>query len=276
MGEEGQVCMGFLRIVITMSLIIIFISIAQLSNKEEYGYKSLHSIDPNITTIEFRKLINKRIKLSKSINIINIVFNMIIYFYFNIRINPEKHLKFCLHIFFNIIFIFLTIIGISLNSLAISNFKKLKYKDDFFIINNELKYDENVFGSDPINIVVQNNNINTNTLFNNGKNEGSKNLKFDATILSFNIIQFLIISFSTCLFDNRQNDDCPMDCLDCCELFFTSKNSLIRETKIIREDSQSISDENKKLKKEIEKLQKNHEYLENKIKQYKKNKLIFF
>ena len=99
MGEEGQVCMGFLRIVITMSLIIIFISIAQLSNKEEYGYKSLQSIDPNITTIEFRNLINKRIKLSKSINIINIVFNMIIYFYFNIFLNPVKHLKFCLHIF---------------------------------------------------------------------------------------------------------------------------------------------------------------------------------
>ena len=72
--------------------------------------------------------------------------------------------------FFNIIFIFLTIIGISLNSLAISNFKKLKYKDNFFIINNELKYAENVFGSDSINIVVQNKSINTNTLFNNGKN----------------------------------------------------------------------------------------------------------
>ena len=273
MNEDGKICMVYLRIVITMSLIIIFISIAQLCNKEEYGYKYLHSIDPNITTIQFRKLINKRIKLSKSINIINIVFNMIIYFYFNIRITPVKHLKFCLHIFINIIFICLTIIGISLNSLAISNFKKLKYKDDFFIINNELKYDENVFGSDPINIVVQNNNINTNTLFNNGKNEGSKNLKFDATILSFNIIQFLIISFSTCVLDNRQNDDCPMDCGDCCELFFTSK---IRETIIIREDSQSISDENKKLKKEIEKLQKNNEDLENKIKQYKKDKLIFF
>ena len=273
MGEVEQLCMGFLRIVITMSLIIIFISIAQLSNKEEYGYKSLNNIDPNITTIEFRNLINKRIKLSKSINIINIVFNMIIYFYFNIRLNPVKHLKFCLHIFFNIIFIFLTIIGISLNSLAISNFKKLKYKDDFFIINNELKYDENVFGSDSINIVVQNNNINTNTLFNNGKNEGSKNLKFDATILSFNIIQFLIISYSTCFLDNRQNDNCPMDCGDCCELFFTSK---IRETIIIRADSQSISDENKKLKKEIEKLQKNNEDFENKIKQYKKDKQIFF
>ena len=98
-------------------------------------------------------------------------------------------------------------------------------------------------------------------------------MKFDATILSFNIIQFLIISFSTCLFDNRQNDDCPMDCRDCCELFFASK---IRETIIIREDSQSISDENKKLKKEIEKLQKNNEDFENKIKQYKKDKQIFF
>ena len=74
MGENECFCMGYLRIVITMSLIIIFISIAQLSNKEEYGYKSLQSIDPNITTIEFRNLINKRIKLSKSINIINIWF----------------------------------------------------------------------------------------------------------------------------------------------------------------------------------------------------------
>ena len=283
MNEDGKICMGYLRIVITMSLIIIFISIAQLCNKEEYGYKSLHSIDPNITTIQFRKLINKRIKLSKSINIINIIFNMIIYFYFNIRINPVKHLKFCLHIFINIIFICLTIIGISLNSLAISNFKKLKYKDDFFIINNELKYNENAFASelfnkdvkDSINIEVQNNNINTNVLFNNGKNDGSQNLKFDATILSFNIIQFLIISYSTCL-SNNTNDYCPMDCGDCWDLFFTSENSLNREIIKVPEYSNKSSDENKKLKKDIEKLQKNNENLENKIKQYKKDKQIFF
>lgn len=285
MVEEGKTCMGFLRIVIPISLIIVFISIAQLCNKEEYGYKSLHDIDPNITTNEFRKLINQRIKFSKSINLINIIFNIIIYFYFNIRLNPEKHLKLCLHIFINIILIFLTIIGITLNSLVISNFNKLKYKDDFFIINNEAKYNENEFGSDllnknsidSINIEVQNNNTNTNNLFNNRKNEGSKNLNFDATILSFNIIQFLIISYSTCFFDIKNNHDCPMDCGDCMELFFTSENFLNRKTKtiIIQKDSQKITNENKILKEKIEKLQKNNENLENKIKRFKKDEQIF-
>ena len=86
--------MFFTRVANALSLIIIFISIAQLCNGQQYGYKSLNNIDSKITTEKFKSTIKKRVNFSRSINYIILIFNFIIYFYYNIRISPIKHCRY--------------------------------------------------------------------------------------------------------------------------------------------------------------------------------------
>ena len=102
--NETSISMFLLRLLNVLTLIIICISIAQLCNDNEYGYKSLNSIEPEKTSSEFSNFIKDRIQFSKDTNYINLVFNFVIYFYYNIRINPEKHISKCAFLFFNIFF----------------------------------------------------------------------------------------------------------------------------------------------------------------------------
>ena len=73
--------MSLLRLLNVLTLIIICILIAQLCNDNEYGYKSLNSIDSEKTMSKFRSLIEDRIQFSKDINYINLVFNFVIFFF---------------------------------------------------------------------------------------------------------------------------------------------------------------------------------------------------
>ena len=54
-GESyNKFYMFFTRVANGLSLIIIFISIAQLCNGQQYGYRSLNNIDSKITTEKFK------------------------------------------------------------------------------------------------------------------------------------------------------------------------------------------------------------------------------
>ena len=264
------------RILSALALIIVFISIAQLCNKEQYGYKSLNDIDSKISTENFRTIIKKRIKFSKNVNYINLIFNCIIYFYYNIRINPEKHISFSVFLFFNLTIFLIILTGFILNCITIRNFRSLSYQDDYFIKVKENEINNLDKISDINDITPMKQNTMSKELFNGIKDYGNQNLSLDATILSFNIFQLLLI-LSTLGWGgaaSSQNSECPIDCGDCMSLFFTSEIESDRKNSPsinqLSEEKSQISKENEKLKEKNEKLLKKIKNLENKNNEYKK------
>ena len=213
MGKsEITFSMFIFRLVETLTLIIIFISIAQLCNKNEYGYKSLKRIDSEKTSNEFKNLIRDRIKFSRKTNYVNLIFSSIIYLYYNIRINPGKHISKKVFYFFNIFILVLILSEIILNSVTIAQFKSLSYEEKYFKTGyygwyGYIEYDQ----------------------FYDYKNFGKKNLNLEATILSFNALQFILIVIASIIMKNDLHSDCPMNCSDCIELFFASENEQNRE-----------------------------------------------
>lgn len=264
MGKsEITFSMFIFRLVETLTLIIIFISIAQLCNKNEYGYKSLKSIDSEKTSNEFKNLIRDRIKFSRKTNYVNLIFSSIIYLYYNIRINPGKHISKKVFYFFNIFILVLILSEIILNSVTIAQFKSLSYEEKYFKTGYYgwyayIEYDQ----------------------FYEYKNFGKKNLNLEATILLFNALQFILIVIASIIMKNDLHSDCSMNCSDCIELFFASENEQNRENlgKI-----NNIYEEKRKNPKEINELKKENEKLKNMIKnleiennKYKKNERIVF
>ena len=264
MGKsEITFSMVIFRLVETLTLIIIFISIAQLCNKNEYGYKSLKRIDSEKTSNEFKNLIRDRIKFSRKTNYVNLIFSSIIYLYYNIRINPGKHISKKVFYFFNIFILVLILSEIILNSVTIAQFKSLSYEEKYFKTGyygwyGYIEYDQ----------------------FYEYKNFGKKNLNLEATILSFNALQFILIVIASIIMKNDLHSDCPMNCRDCIELFFASENEQNRENlgKI-----NHTHEEKRKNPKEINELKKENEKLKNMIKnleiennKYKKNERIVF
>ena len=253
MGKsEITFSMVIFRFVETLSLIIIFISIAQLCNKNEYGYKSLKRIDSEKTSNEFKNLIRFRIKFSKNTNYVNLIFSSIIYLYYNIRINPGKHISKKVFYFFNIFILVLILSEIILNSITIAQFKSLSYEEEYFKTGyygwyGYIEYDQ----------------------FYEYKNFGKKNLNLEATILSFNALQFILIVIASIIMKNDLHSDCPMNCSDCIELFFASENEQNRENLGKIKEINELKKENEKLKNMI----KNLEIENNK---YKKNERIVF
>ena len=236
--------LSLLRLLNALTLIIICISIAQLCNDNEYGYKSLNSIALETTSRYCRFSMKDNILYSKSINYINLIFNFVIYFYYNIRINPEKHISKCVFLFFNIFFIILICIEIILNINIIGIFNGLSYENNYFYFCDITEDD-----------------------FNKAKNYGKKNLKLESTILSFNCFQLLILILVPIIMRNILPLNCPMGCEDFIELFLTSENYQNRENsdkinvEIIDEKRKStteineIKNENEKLKKKIKNLE---------------------
>ena len=251
MGKsEITFSMFIFRLVETLTLIIIFISIAQLCNKNEYGYKSLKRIDSEKTSNEFKNLIRDRIKFSRKTNYVNLIFSSIIYLYYNIRINPGKHISKKVFYFFNIFILVLILSEIILNSVTIAQFKSLSYEEKYFKTGyygwyGYIEYDQ----------------------FYEYKNFGKKNLNLEATILSFNALQFILIVIASIIMKNDLHSDCPMNCGDFVELFFASENEQNRE---------NLGKINYELKKENEKLKNMIKNLEIENNKYKKNERIVF
>ena len=262
---NSVISMSYFRVLNALTLIIVFISIAQLCNKEQYGYESLNDIDSKISTENFRTTIKKRIKFSRDVNYINLIFNCIIYFYNNIRINPEKHISLSVFLSFNITIFFVIFTGFILNCITIGNFRSLSYQDEYFI---KLKETE-INNLDKILISKE--------LFNSIKDHGNQNLSLEATILSFNIFQLLLMlcALGSGAKASSKNSECPIDCGDCMGLFFTSEiefNGKDYSPTInqLKEEKSQISKENEKLKEKNEKLLKKIKNLENKNNEYKK------
>ena len=193
MGKsEITFSMFIFRLVETLTLIIIFISIAQLCNKNEYGYKSLKNIDLEKTSKEFKNLIRDRIKFSRDTNYVNLIFSSIIYLYYNIRINPGKHISKKVFYFFNIFILVLILSEIILNSITIAQFKSLSYIDYY----GSKDYCDSIVYYELIDYYGSTDyyyyNI-TREQFYECKNFGKQNLNLEATILSFNIFNFILI-----------------------------------------------------------------------------------
>ena len=102
--SEIRFSMATFRLVEALTLIITFISIAQLCNKNDYGYKSLKNLGSKCSGTGLNRLIRDRIIFSRDTNYVNLIFSIIIYLYYNIRINPGKHINKKAFYFFNIFF----------------------------------------------------------------------------------------------------------------------------------------------------------------------------
>ena len=256
--NETSISMFLLHLLNVLTLIIICILIAQLCNDNEYGYKSLNSFDPEMTSRKFKYLINDNIYINRRNNYINLIFNFVIYFYYNIRINPEKHISKCAFLFFNIFFIILICIEIILNINIIGIFNGLSYENNYFYFCDITEDD-----------------------FNKAKNYGKKNLKLQSTILSFNCFQLLILILVPIIMRNILPLNCPMGCEDFIELFLTSENYQNRENS--DKINVEIIDEKRKSTTEINEIKNENEKLKNKIKnleiendKYKKKERILF
>ena len=237
-GESyNKFYMFFTRVANGLSLIIIFISIAQLCNGQQYGYKSLNNIDSKITTEKFKTTIKKRINFSRSINYVNLIFNCIIYFYYNIRISPIKHCKPLIFLSIDFTKTILITIELILNCVIIGKFKSLSYQDDYFINNND--------------IISTTNNIMSKELFNGIKDNGNKNLGFDATILSFNIFQLILIICALiygAVSLTYKDEHKLFDCFECLKLFFFSESETKNEE--IEDSEEEIIELKEKKKKQ--------------------------
>lgn len=136
--------------------------------------------------------------------------------------------------------ILLIIIEFILNSVIIGKFKSLSYQDDYFINNN--------------NTTLITNNIMSKELFNGIKDHGNKNLGLDATILTSNIIQLLLIFYA--LFCGgysivNENNYKQIGFCGCLKLFFYSEyEKKIEENSEeiinLKEKKQNLKKQNKK------------------------------
>lgn len=177
------------RIIQIFSLIIIFLSIIQLCREDQYGYKSLNDIDEFITQEIFKDKIKERIEFAKAKTITNLILNLIIYIYFSLMINPEKYFNCCFYSFFIIIFISISLIGLTLNGLAIDKYKSFNFRDDYIKINNETyEFFNGINNEEKINDSSFENPIEFSDIkythkisnyFENKKKYGKRNLKID-------------------------------------------------------------------------------------------------
>lgn len=259
---KDNISLAFYRIIMIFSLIIIFISIAQLSNENDFGYKNLEIISRNTTSDLFKKDLNKRISFSKGKTIVNLLFNILSYFYLSMRLNPNKHINHTIFTIISLILFAFYLIELILNCKSITDYKEFDY--DHYFIENDL-------------------NKGNKEIFENLKKKGKENLKMDSAIVAFVVFK-IVCFFISAYFGCEGEIECKYDCFTIFTSYFISNISLDEENSSynnnINNDNSNLETRIYNLKNEIEKIKEEKKKLKTKItnleqniQKYKKEKI---